>query len=125
MPGALASEPRVFRYNNNAYYLPGVVVEAAAGKRYAENKKQYIVAATGMQDSGIFDGRTILSKLAQGTVLVDDGRRELPPYVNPSLSCSAAGVYSTAPNLVRFDSALAGGRPRKQASQREIYADRG
>ena len=125
IPGALASEPGVFRYNNNGYYLLGLVVEAATGKSYAENMKQYIFAPAGMQDSGIFDGRTILPKLAQGTVLVDDGTRELPPYIDPSVSYSAAGVYSTALDLVRFDSALAGGRLLNDASQREMYAERG
>lgn len=125
IPGALASEPGAFRYNNNGYYLLGLIVEAATGKSYAENMKQYIFAPAGMQDSGIFDGRTILPKLAQGTVLVDDGTRELPPYIDPSVSYSAAGVYSTALDLVRFDSALAGGRLLNQTSQSEMFADRG
>ena len=125
IPGALASEPGVWRYNNNGYYLLGLIVEAATGKSYAENMKQHIFAPAGMKDSGIFDGRTILPKLAQGTVLVDDGTRELPPYIDPSVSYSAAGVYSTAPDLARFDSALAGGRLLNQTSQREMFADRG
>lgn len=125
IPGALASEPGVWRYNNNGYFMLGLIVEAITGKSYAENMKQYIFAPAGMRDSGIFDGKAMLPKLAQGTVQADDGTRELPPYVDPSVSYSAAGVYSTALDLARFDAALAEGRLLNQASQREMFADRG
>src|SRR5471032_248641 len=125
IPGALASEPGSWRYNNIGYYLLGMIVEAATGKSYAENMKQYIFAPAGMQDSGLFDGRTIIPKLAQGTVQADDGTRVLPSYIDPSVSYSAAGLYSTALDMVRFDSALTGGRLLSQTSQREMFANRG
>lgn len=125
IPGALASPPGVWRYNNNGYFLLGLIVEAATGNSYAENLRQHILQPAGMVDSGLFDGRTILPKLAQATVQADDGTRELPPYIDPSVSYSAAGVYSTALDLLRFDRALADGRLLNQASQREMLTDRG
>lgn len=125
IPGALASDPGIWRYNNNGYFLLGLIIEAATGKTYAENMQQHIFAPAGMQHSGVFDGRMVLPKLAQGTVLVDDGTRELPAYIDPSVSYSAAGIYSTAPDLIRFDAALASGRLVNQASQREMFTDRG
>lgn len=125
IPGVLASEPGAWRYNNNGYYLLGLIVEAATGKSYAENLRQHIFAPAGMRDSGVFDGRTVLSKLAQGTVQADDGTRELPPYIDASVSYSAAGLYATAGDLLRFDTALASGRLLGQAAQREMFADRG
>lgn len=125
IPGALASEPGTWRYNNNGYFLLGLIVEAVTGKSYAENMKEFIFTPAGMRESGVFDGRSIIPNLAQGTVLADDGTRELPPYVDPSVSYSAAGVYSTALDLLRFDAALANGRLINQASQREMFTDRG
>ncbi len=125
IPGALASEPGGWRYNNNGYYLLGLIVEAATGKSYADNLKQHILAPANMADTGLFDGRTVLPRLAQGTVAADDGSRELPPYIDPSVSWSAAGLYSTAHDLLRFDTALAKGRILGQAAQREMFTDRG
>jgi len=125
IPAALASEPGSWRYNNNGYYLLGMIVEAATGKSYADNLKQHILEPAHMVDTGLFDGRTVLPRLAQGTVAADDGSRAMPPYIDPSVSWSAAGLYSTARDLLRFDTALAGGRILGQAAQREMFTDRG
>lgn len=125
IPGALASEPGVWRYNNNGYYLLGLIVEAATGKSYVDNLRQHILTPANMVDTGLFDGRTVLHRLAQGTVAADDGARELPPYIDPSVSWSAAGLYSTAHDLLRFDTALTKGRILGQAAQREMFTDRG
>ena len=125
IPGALADIPGTWRYNNNGYYLLGLIIEAATGKSYADNLKQHVLAPAGMRDTGLFDGRTVLPRLAQGTVAADDGARELPPYIDPSVSWSAAGLYSTARDLLRFDTALAGGRLLGKAARREMFTDRG
>ncbi|GAB3462757.1 hypothetical protein GCM10027321_24700 [Massilia terrae] len=125
IPRALASDPGAFRYNNNGYFLLGLIVEAVTGKSYAENLKQHIFRPAGMRDSGVFDGRTVLPKFAQGTVRADDGTRELPPYIDPSVSYSASGLYSTVRDLLLFDTALLDGRLLGQAAQREMFADRG
>jgi CubicO group peptidase (beta-lactamase class C family) len=125
IPGALASKPGVWRYNNNGYFLLGLIIEAATGKSYAENLRQHILQPADMRDSGVFDGRTILPKLALATVQADDGSRELPQYIDPSVSYAAAGVYASAQDLLRFDAALADGRLLGQAAQREMFTDRG
>lgn len=125
IPGALASPPGVWRYNNNGYFLLGLIVEATTGKSYAENLRQHILQPAGMRDSGVFDGRMILPKLALATVQADDGSRELPQYIDPSVSYAAAGVYASAQDLLRFDAALSDGRLLGQSAQREMFTDRG
>ena len=55
----------------------------------------------------------------------DDGTRERPLYIDPSVSYSAAGLYATAADLLRFDQALASGRLLDAARQREMFTDRG
>lgn len=125
IPRALAGDAGAWRYNNNGYYLLGLIIEAVTRKSYAENLAQYIFEPAGMHHSGLFDGRTVLPKLAQGTVRADDGTREMPPYIDPSVSYSAAGLYSTAGDLLLFDTALRDGRLLGQAAQREMFADRG
>lgn len=125
IPATLAGKPGVWRYNNNGYFLLGMIVEAVTGNSYADNLRQHVMQPAGMGDSGVFDGRTIVPKLAQGTVLADDGTRELPPYIDPSVSYAAAGVYATALDLLRFDRALADGRLLGPAFQRQMFTDRG
>lgn len=125
IPGKLASAPGVWRYNNNGYFLLGLIIEASTGNSYADNLRQHILQPADMDHSGVFDGRTILPKLAQGTVQADDGTRELPQYIDPSVSYAAAGVYSTALDLLRFDRALADGRLLGPAAQRQMLTDRG
>ena len=125
IPGQLSSAPGSFRYNNNGYYLLGLIVEAATGQSYAENLKQHVLDPAGMRATGVFDGRTVLPKLTQGTVRTDEGERELPQFIDPSVSYAAAGLYSTAQDLLRFDTALTAGRLLGQAAQREMFTDRG
>ncbi|MBV7538370.1 serine hydrolase [Duganella sp. sic0402] len=125
IPGKLAGKPGVWRYNNNGYFLLGMIIEAATGNSYADNLRQHILQPAGMRDSGVFDGRSILPKLALATAPADDGGRQLPPYIDASVSYAAAGVYGSAQDLLRFDTALADGRLLSQAAQREMFMDRG
>lgn len=125
IPGTLANDQGSWRYNNNGYYLLGLIVEKTTGKSYAENLKERIFAPAGMTDSGLYDSRSLLPKLADGYGRGDDGTRERPLYIDPSVSYSAAGLYATAADLLRFDQALASGRLLDAARQREMFTDRG
>lgn len=125
IPGKLAGNQGSWRYNNNGYFLLGLIVERATGKSYVENLRESIFAPAGMTDSGLYDSRTLLPKLAEGYARGDDGTRERPLYIDPSVSYAAAGLYSTAADLLRFDQALANGRLLGSAQQREMFTDRG
>ncbi len=97
-----------FRYNNNGFFLLGVIVERVTGKSYAENLRQRIFARAGMSDSGLFTHATPLTNFAIGYAVAPSGQPKAADVIDPSVSFSAAGIYSTADDLLRFDRALYG-----------------
>jgi CubicO group peptidase (beta-lactamase class C family) len=94
-----------FAYNNSGYFLLGVVIEKAAGKKYEEAVKDMIFTPLGMTDSGYDWPGTILPRRASGY----QGRG--PGLVNaPALDMqqpyAAGSLYSTVEDLLKWDQAL-------------------
>ncbi|MCK0070215.1 beta-lactamase family protein [Kordiimonas laminariae] len=97
-----------WRYNNSGFYLLGVIVERVTGKSYAENLQTHIFGPAGMQNSGVYSNEAILKGLAQGYSRDAKGDYIKPLHIDASVSYAAAGVYSSARDIYRFDRALYG-----------------
>ncbi|MEM1051543.1 MAG: serine hydrolase [Pseudomonadota bacterium] len=103
----LTEEPgSVWRYNNAGYILLGLIVEAATGQSYAENLQKHLFQPAKMASSGVFDENAVLPRLAQGYAKAPDGELIRPLKIDASVFFSAAGIYSSAHDILRFDSAL-------------------
>lgn len=97
-----------WRYNNNGFFLLGLIVERVTGQPYAEALRQRIFAPAGMRSSGVFTRDTDRKDFAEGYRVPIGGRPTPPDAIDPSVSFSAAGIYATADDLLRFDQALYG-----------------
>ena len=107
----LVSEPgKQFAYNNCGYFLLGLIVEQATGRSYAELLRENITAPLGLKDTGLDDGRTLISQRASGYE-----RTVLSGMVNASwhdirTAFGAGDIYSTAEDLLKFTEALQSGK---------------
>ncbi len=95
-----------WRYNNAGFILLGLIVEAATGQSYAANLKEHLFAPANMRYSGVYSEDSVLPRLAQGYARGPDGSLIQPLKVDASVFFSAAGIYSNAHDIFRFDSAL-------------------
>lgn len=103
----LIGEPgEKWSYNNAGFILLGIIVEEATGKSYADNLQEHIFDPAGMDSSGVFSEEVILPRLAQGYARGLDGNLTQPLKVDTSVFFSAAGIYSSAHDILRFDQAL-------------------
>ena len=97
-----------FRYNNSAYFLLGLVVERASGRRYADYVRTTIADALGLEtlrycgdgaDAGTADGYTV-------------DRERFAPAAPLSMThpFSAGALCASAVDLARWPALLASGR---------------
>jgi D-alanyl-D-alanine carboxypeptidase len=100
---------KVFDYNNADYIILGKIIERMTGKTFEEVLKERILGPLGMADSGMLHQKDIVSNLANTYFKPDSTNaliNELPVYVENWYS--AAGMYSTAGDMLKFSNALFG-----------------
>ncbi|MBX9614728.1 MAG: serine hydrolase [Caulobacteraceae bacterium] len=110
IPPELSSPPGQMRYNNNGFYLLGMIVERVTGTPYADALRDRVLAPARMTQSGVYDPRTVVPHLASGYARSDFGVMDRPMPVDPTVSYAAAGAFSTAQDLLAFSRALSGDR---------------
>lgn len=102
----ISSPPGKWRYNNNGFYVLGLIVERVSGTPYADALRQRVLAPAGMTHSGVYDVSTVVPHLASGYARSDFGTMVRPMIIDPTVSYAAAGAYSTAADLLAFSKAL-------------------
>ena len=102
-----------FRYSNSNIQLAAAIIEVISGETYAEFARNRLWAPAGMQATG-FAGTA-----GANTVLPIKG--ELPPRLRQSY-WGEQGVYSSAPDLMRWYRALSTGRALKPESVEMMFA---
>ncbi len=107
-PTLLEKPGQQWRYNNNGFFLLGLLIEQATGHSLADNLQARIFAPAGMRASGLFTEAAIVEGLTQGYARTPEGVLTHAPRIDPSVSFAAAGIYTTADDLYRFDQALYG-----------------
>ena len=99
-------------YSNGGYVVLGLIIEKLSGESYYDYVKQHIFAPAGMADTDYYFTDQKVANRAQGYTKKEPAG---PEWANnnrsrPARGSSAGGGYSTAPDLVRFASALASGK---------------
>lgn len=117
-----AAEPFEFEpgtamtYNNSAYFLAGLVIEAASGMSYEDFVEARLFAPAGMEDSRYCHKEELVPNRAKGYEPggapgdQGSGDRELrpAPYLNHLWPYAAGSLCSTARDLVAWNQALHG-----------------
>lgn len=94
-----------FSYSNSNYYLLGQIIENISGKPYAEFIRENIFAPLGMLNSGYDDNSTILKRRAAGYIKQGDTLINAR-YMDMTKAYAAGALYSTAEDLLLWDTAL-------------------
>lgn len=103
------------RYSNTGYVLLGMAIERASGVGYAQFLEQNIFAPLGMKDTGYDDNSAILPRRAAGYTPGPNGIMNAM-YVDMTTPFAAGALYSTAPDLLRWERALFGNKVLSAAS---------
>ncbi|MCF7752590.1 serine hydrolase [Bacillus subtilis subsp. subtilis] len=114
-----------WRYNNNGFFLLGVLIERVTGQTLARNLQERIFTPAGMTSSGLLTDATVVEHLADGYARTPEGALVHPQWIDPSVSFAAAGIYTTAEDLYRFDQALYGDvllHPQTRALMLKVHA---
>lgn len=88
----------VFRYNNSAYFILGVIIEKVTNLNYDQALKKYLFAPLKMTNSGFFHNDTIIAHRAKGYTTTLNGFAPAS-YYDMSIPFSAGGITSTAKDL--------------------------
>jgi CubicO group peptidase (beta-lactamase class C family) len=125
IPPELSDQPGKWRYNNNGFYLLGLIVERVTGTPYADALRRYVFEPAGMSHSGVYDVKTVVPHMVSGYARSDLGAMEQAMIVDPTVSFSAAGVYSNADDLLAFSRALSSNRLLPAALKDRMFTDGG
>ncbi|MFN2442038.1 MAG: serine hydrolase [Thermoanaerobaculia bacterium] len=96
-------------YSSYGYNLAGAVLEAAAGKPYAELMRELVWDPAGMTDTRMDDPRAIIPHRVDGYTL-QDGKLRKSDYVDISSRFAGGGTRATVIDMVRFAAAIDEGR---------------
>lgn len=96
------------RYCNVGYVLAGLAIEKVTGQSYRQYVFDEIFTKAGMLDSGFYDRRDAAPRVAEGWDLIDGVWRS-NIYSYPPIGSPDGGAHVTAPDLVRFLSAVRDG----------------
>jgi CubicO group peptidase (beta-lactamase class C family) len=94
-----------YAYNNSGYFLLGVVIEKATGKKYEQALQDMILTPLGMNDTGYDWSKAIIPRRASGYT----GRGEAltnAAALDMQQPYSAGAMYSTVEDLLKWDQAL-------------------
>lgn len=126
---ALLFEPGTSRrYSNAGYVVLGLIIEKVSGKTYYDYVRENIYGPAGMTSSDSFMQDAVVPNRAIGYISEDENRKPLPEprtnvYTLPARGSSAGGGYSTAEDLLRFDTAMRGGKLLSPAWTAWYYSD--
>lgn len=110
-----------FRYCNSGYYLLGMVIEAASGKKYEEFLQERIFDPLKLE-AMVYDRHgTIIPHRARGYTIWGE-RKFNAPFVSMMQPFAAGALASTAQNLVRWQRGLVSGALLKPESYQQMIA---
>ena len=94
-------------YNNSAYFLLGLIVEAVSGETYEDYVRQHIFEPASMTDSRYCSENEIIQRRAHGYDASPDGLVR-KGYIDHTWPYAAGSLCSTAWDLVAWNQALHG-----------------
>jgi CubicO group peptidase (beta-lactamase class C family) len=94
-----------YAYNNSGYFLLGVVIEKASGKKYEQALQDMILTPLALTDTGYDWSKTILPRRASGYTGKGDSLQNAAP-LDMQQPYAAGSMYSTVDDLLKWDQAL-------------------
>ena len=110
-------------YNNGAYFLAGLVIEAVSGQSYEEYLTEAFFEPLGMDDTYYCSESDVRARRAHGYDATPDGL-DRKAYLDHTWPFAAGSLCSTAGDLIRWNRALHGGEVLSDASYREMVTPR-
>jgi CubicO group peptidase (beta-lactamase class C family) len=102
-------------YSNSGYILLTAIVEKASGQSYADFVEENLFTPLGMADSGYDSHDAIVPRRASGYVPTQKGPMHAE-YIDMSIPQGAGALYSTAHDLLKWETGLFGGKVLKPES---------
>ena len=115
-----------FSYSDVGYFLLGMVIEKVTGQRYKDALSERILVPLGMSSSRMLDQLHPLKHLARGYTLYTNPGNSVQEVVNIRRVHdvelpSHYGLFSTVPDLAKWDAALYREQPLKSASLQQMW----
>jgi CubicO group peptidase (beta-lactamase class C family) len=108
-------------YNNSAFFLAGLLIEKVSGKSYADFIKENLFDKAGMTNSRYCSESAVVKNRAHGYDAADTmGTLIRARYLNHKWPYAAGSICSTVRDLVKWNSALHGGKILSPASYAEL-----
>ena len=104
-----------FYYNNSGYYMLGVLLEKVTGQKYGDYLTEHLFRPLGLESTYYCATGPIIKHRAQGYA-VERGALVNASYINMNLPFAAGSLCSTVGDLVKWESALFGGKVVSAAS---------
>jgi CubicO group peptidase (beta-lactamase class C family) len=108
-----------FSYSNSGYVLLGYLLEKVSGGTYANFVQDNIFTPLGMKDSGYDSNSEIIPHRASGYVPGPKGPTHAG-FIHMTVPFSAGSLYSTTEDLLRWETALFGGKLLSAASLQKM-----
>lgn len=119
-PMSLMFEPGAnFYYNNTGYFMLGMLIEQATGKKYGEYLDEKLFKPNGLTGTTYCDTRRIIPRRAHGYDRDQTGLVNTT-FISMDLPYAAGSLCSTVGDLVSWTSKLASGGIVSAASYREM-----
>lgn len=109
-----------WQYSNVGYFLLGMIIESASGRRYRDFLAERFFTPLAMASTSVLDRARIVKHRAAGYTLRDGELVNLRGMGDVELP-SHYGVLSTVKDLVLWDAALASGKVVKPATLAQMW----
>jgi CubicO group peptidase (beta-lactamase class C family) len=103
-------------YSNSGYVVLGEIIEKVSGVPYGQFVRDNIFTPFGMNDSGYDSNSQIIERRASGYRIGAAGPLLNAEYIDMTVPYAAGGLYSTTPDLLKWERALFGGKVITEAS---------
>ena len=111
-------------YNNSGYYLLGVILERVTSQPYAEYLKEHLWRPAGLKETRYCDSRPLIAHRAHGYDAIGS-RFTNAGHTSTTVPFSAAGLCSTAEDLVTWARALRSGAVISRAAYQSMTTPTG
>lgn len=111
-------------YSNYGYLLLGAIIEKASGEDYSAYIRRHICQPAGMMNTDNYELDTEPANLATGYMDEPNKTRRSNAFMLPVKGLPSGLGYSTAGDLVKFHSALMGGKLLNKKSLENVWTGR-
>lgn len=109
-----------YEYSDVGYFLLGMIIEKASGRRYREFLAERFFKPLGMSSSSVIDQLAIVKSRAAGYTLYRGQLVHIRRHWNFEMA-SHYGVLSNVRDLARWEAALAAGKVVKSSSLEQMW----